>query len=45
MDLLGTTRAETYFSDIVWAMRQGKESQGQTQKDAMQFVLNSRAVK
>ena len=45
MDLLGTTKTESYFSDIMWAMREGKEATGQTRKDAVQFVLNSKAVK
>ena len=45
MDLLGANKKETYFSDIMWAMREGRETQGQTRKDAVQFVLNSKAVK
>ena len=28
MDLLETTKKESYFSDIMWAMREGKETRG-----------------
>ena len=46
MDLLVmTNQKQTYFSDIMWAMQSGKDSKGQTQIEAIQFVLNSKAVK
>lgn len=45
IDLLGKGKKESYFSDIMWALREGKNAEGQRQKDAVQFVLNSKAVK
>ena len=45
IDLLGNKKKETYFSDIMWAMREGKETFGQTRKEAVLFVLNSKSVK
>jgi hypothetical protein len=45
MDLLGSLRKETYFSDVMWALREGKETKGERRDEAVQFVLNSRAVK
>lgn len=44
-DLLGRGKKESYFSDIMWAMREGKNVEGQRQREAVQFVLGSRAVK
>lgn len=34
-----------YFSDIMWALREGKSAKGQSSQDAIEFVLNSKAVK
>lgn len=44
MDMLGL-RPDSYFSDIMWALRMGKEGVGSKRMDAVQFVLNSKSVK
>lgn len=45
VDLLGSAKNYSYFSDIMWALRQGKAITGQRRNDALQFVLNSKSVK
>lgn len=45
LDMLGSNRQESYFSDIMWALKMGKETQGQPRYEAVQFVLNSKSVK
>jgi hypothetical protein len=35
----------SYFSDVMWALKQGKVVKGQSRSDSVQWVLNSKAVK
>lgn len=45
LDMLGNHKEESYFSDVMWALRQGKPTPGEPRNDAVQFVLNSKSVK
>ncbi|CAM5999663.1 unnamed protein product [Sphagnum balticum] len=44
LDLLGK-KSSSYFSDIVWALREGKPAAGQRPSDATRWVLASKAVR